>query len=70
MHVADVLVRMCVLAMVLTRWSSMCVASPPLSSAHAKQTWSVTSHASRSSVLISHPSLSLSHTRYISISTV
>jgi len=68
--IADVLVRMCVLAMVLVRWLSTCVASPPSSSARAKQTWSIASHALRSSMLIFHPSLSLSHTRYISISTV
>src|SRR5712671_5349819 len=53
---------MWVLEMVAARFSRTRVVSARSSSAHAKQTWSVAPHASRSSVLISHQSLSLPHT--------
>ncbi len=58
-RVADAPVGMCVLAMVPARWSSIRAASAPSSSTRAMQSWSVASHASRSSELISHPFLSL-----------
>jgi hypothetical protein len=48
MRVADAPVRMCVLAMARARWSSTRMASPPSSSTWERQTWSVTSHATRS----------------------
>ena len=68
-RVADSPVGICVLAMVPARWSSTRVASAPSSSTRARQIWRVASHASRSSELISHPSLSLSNTARESIST-
>jgi len=57
--IADAPVGMCMLEIVSARWPSTCIASLPLPSMHARQTWSIMFYKSRSSVLISHLSLSL-----------